>query len=97
MNSRENFTMNSELLNRVLFELDPARTGCKENEMFDEYETISVAVCDMVNIDKADLPYALVTVFDVMFWKGFLSTDALDNIVNRYGIGANQCTASSIS
>lgn len=89
--------MNSEILNKVLFNLDPARTGCKENDMLDEYETISVAVCDMVNIDKADLPYALMTVFNVMFWDGFLSTDALDNIVNQYGIGAIQCTASDIS
>lgn len=89
--------MNSELLNRVLFEIDPARTGCKENEMFDEYENISVAVCDMVNIDKADFPYALMSVFVVMFWDGFLSNDTLDNIVNQYGIGANKCTASDNS
>ena len=44
--------MNAERLNEVLFELDPARTCCVENECYDEYISIAEAIVSFSDDDN---------------------------------------------
>lgn len=73
--------MNYEELSQILFNQDPARTGCVENEMFDEYDDIALIVCNEV---AAGVPLfdSLKQCFDDMFFVGHVNDQDIQKIVN---------------
>lgn len=75
--------MNALIMNEILYDLDPARTACNENDSFDEYYCISSMIIEEFKISN-DVESAIVNVFDSMFWKGILNSDTVRLISSKF-------------
>lgn len=75
--------MNALILNEILYDLDPARTACKENDVFDEYFSISSMIIEEFKISD-EIESAIVNVFNSMFWKGILNSDTIQHISSKF-------------
>lgn len=71
-------TINSIVLSKVLFELDPAHTLCVENELLDEYDLFSTIFCNKFK-DLKTLPVSFENYFSTP-----LNSSALENIISLY-------------
>ena len=76
--------MNSAILNEVLFDLDPAGTACKENDAFDEYESIAAIIIERVREHSEPIDVAIRNSFNDLFWSDILTKDQIDAIVEQY-------------
>lgn len=41
--------LSAKKLSEVLYEIDPGRTSCKENEMYDEYDNIAHYILETID------------------------------------------------
>lgn len=69
-------------LNKMLFDLDPMNTCCKENDMFDEYQKIATNITGWL-IRGCDVTDSVKSVFDAYWWEGCLSKEKLEQIVKE--------------
>ncbi|RYH70425.1 MAG: hypothetical protein EON54_01545 [Alcaligenaceae bacterium] len=78
--------MNHADILKILYDLDPMRSGCAENLLLDEYETQAAEIDQLIN-DSAPIRTAVKQVFDRWFWEGCLesggTTSRLDEITDR--------------
>jgi hypothetical protein len=80
--------MNTQDINRILFNLDPMNTCCASNDMFDEYEDEAAIILETIEMFPSPLNHAnlldvLKSVFDYCFWENCLSQQKLEEITNE--------------
>jgi len=67
----------AEALSKVLFDLDPADTCCKENDAFDEYDAIAQSIVDAVRAGKP-FPIAIREQMVASFGRGYFDEQTLN-------------------
>ena len=81
-----NFTIDyyqaRDIINKVLFKLDPMSTGCKENELEDEYYEVATRISYNWFSDSFTLYDAVKFVFYENFWEDALSNFQVMSISN---------------
>ena len=70
-------------ISEILFNLDPMNTGCKENDLKDEYLAEACDIADQVMFPGISVNFVVETVFDSYFWEGCLKQEALNSIVTK--------------
>lgn len=81
-----NFTIDyyqaRDLINKVLYEIDIMGTGCKENQLEDEYYYIATRIAYKWFSDSFTLDHAVKSVFFENFWEDALSNFQVMSISN---------------
>lgn len=74
--------MNELILSKVLFELDPARTCCKENDCFDEYDSIASKILSTrINFSTF---YNAIDINFINYFDINLTPQMINNIIDEY-------------
>lgn len=70
-----------DTISRILFDIDPMGTCCKENSVTDEYDAVAIEIADYVN-SGFTLTYAIRTVFEEVFDE-YLDDDTVVRILTK--------------
>ncbi|MBF5052663.1 hypothetical protein ISO4_01265 [Alcanivorax venustensis ISO4] len=68
-------------ISRVLFDIDPMGTCCKENDCFEEYDGVAMAVADRLEHGRS-LKAAVVGAFDECFGADPTADAGLNEVVS---------------
>lgn len=65
------------LVNDALYQYDPIRSGCKENDAYDEYESISATIVNAITDKGLTVSDAVYRAFSVWGLSDFLDSESI--------------------
>lgn len=75
---------NRQKISKILYHLDPMKTGCVENSMIDEYYFEADEIYESV-VKGVSLPTSILVTFEDSFWVGCIPDDIVSIISDSIG------------